>query len=228
MTKKLIYFIPGVIIVCGLLVWGGIWIGSRKSPTTELNDTPTSSNSSQQGSLSNSGGLSVENSSSGATNLGQLGAGSAAQGDTGTSAQGTSNAQSGTGSSSTSPTDPSTFAQYAKDINSSTALFGDVQVGSGAALAVGQTAVITYKGYLTNGTLFDESKTESNGQLQPLTFVLGQHQVIPGMEEGVAGMKVGGTRLIIIPPALGYGSAGQGPVPGNAVLVFVVELLDAQ
>jgi len=234
MKKNLIYIIPAVIIVAGLLVWAGIWIGGRKSPSSNLDNSEASNSSSEQSSLSNPGGLSVENSSSNATNLGQLGANSSSQSGIGSSAEGSSSSQSnatsssGSGSSATSATDPSTFAQYNKYSTSTTALFGDVQVGTGTTLAVGQTAVITYKGYLTNGTLFDESKTESNGQLQPLTFVLGQHQVITGMEEGISGMKVGGSRLIIIPPGLGYGSTAQGSIPPNSVLIFIVDLLDVQ
>ena len=85
------------------------------------------------------------------------------------------------------------------------------------------------------GWLYDGSKAETKGtQFDSNTgrgaffFVLGAGQVIAGWDQGVAGMKVGGKRRLIIPPSLGYGSAGAGPIPGNATLVFDVELLSVQ
>jgi FKBP-type peptidyl-prolyl cis-trans isomerase FkpA len=173
---------------------------------------------------SNSGGLAVA--SGGAANsLGQIAPSTGSASDS-SSSQASGSAAS---SSSSSPVNPSTFAQYNKYQSSTSALFGDIQVGTGATLGANQQASVYYKGWLTNGTLFDESRTDSSGNLQPFTFTMGANQVIPGWEEGMSGMKVGGTRLIIVPPAVGYGAAGQGTtIPPNSVLVFEVELLSAQ
>lgn len=182
------------------------------STTDNSNNSTTQSDSS----------LGVVNSGS-ATNLGQLG-----NADKAGSQGSPTSSNSGASTNSSSPVDPSTFAQYDKYKGATSALFGDVQVGDGASLGNNQQATILYKGWLTNGTLFDESRTDSSGQLQPLAFTEGAHQVIAGMEEGVAGMKVGGTRLIIVPPGLGYGAQGQGSIPGGAVLVFQVQLLSVK
>ena len=98
-----------------------------------------------------------------------------------------------------------------------------LKAGGGTATAQsGDTVTVNYSGWLTNGTLFDSSY---NPGRSPFSFQLGAGQVIPGWDEGVAGMKVGETVKLIIPPALGYGSTGQGPIPPNATLVFEVNLL---
>jgi FKBP-type peptidyl-prolyl cis-trans isomerase len=101
--------------------------------------------------------------------------------------------------------------------------YTDTKVGTGAEAKAGQTAVVHYTGYLTNGTKFDSSKDRG----QPFSFPLGGGRVIKGWDEGVQGMKVGGTRKLTIPANLGYGAQGAGGViPPNATLVFDVELLD--
>jgi FKBP-type peptidyl-prolyl cis-trans isomerase FkpA len=124
--------------------------------------------------------------------------------------------------------DPTTFGQYDKYKDTQTAVYIDLQKGTGDTVSAGKTAVVVYRGWLTNGTLFDESKIGSDGKLQAFSFVLGQHQVIAGWEQAVDGMKVGGVRLLIVPPAVGYGPTGQGPIPGNSVLVFQVQLVQVQ
>ncbi len=124
--------------------------------------------------------------------------------------------------------DPSTFAKYDQYKSNSAALFADIQKGTGAELTVNKKAAVVYKGWLTNGQLFDQSRPDSSGQLQPFVFTLGAHQVILGWEQGIGGMKVGGTRLLIIPPSVGYGASGQGSIPPNSVLVFQVQLLAVQ
>jgi peptidylprolyl isomerase len=102
----------------------------------------------------------------------------------------------------------------------------DIKVGTGASPRTGQTCVMHYTGWLyvngTKGKKFDSSL--DNGQ--PFEFPIGQHKVIAGWDEGVATMKVGGKRTLIIPPELAYGSRGAGGViPPNATLIFDVELL---
>jgi peptidylprolyl isomerase len=102
----------------------------------------------------------------------------------------------------------------------------DVKVGTGPSPKPGQTCVMNYTGWLyengKKGAKFDSSLDRN----QPFSFPIGQRQVIAGWDEGVATMKVGGKRTLIIPPELGYGSRGAGGViPPNATLMFDVELL---
>jgi FKBP-type peptidyl-prolyl cis-trans isomerase FkpA len=108
----------------------------------------------------------------------------------------------------------------------------DVTPGTGAEARPGMTVRVHYTGWLYDpaaadhkGRKFDSSK-DSNS---PFEFRLGGGEVIDGWDQGVAGMKVGGTRLLTIPPALGYGARGAGGViPPNATLLFEVELLDVR
>ena len=103
--------------------------------------------------------------------------------------------------------------------------YQDVVVGTGPEAKAGQTAVVHYTGWLTGGTKFDSSRDRG----QPFSFPLGGGQVIAGWDEGVAGMKVGGRRKLVIPPDLGYGAMGSPPViPASATLVFDVELIGVE
>jgi len=101
-------------------------------------------------------------------------------------------------------------------------------VGSGKEATQNKKVAVVYKGWLTNGQLFDQSKTNQQGVLEPIVFTLGGGQVIMGWEQGIAGMKVGGKRRLIVPPSAGYGASAQGQIPANSVLVFDVELVDAE
>lgn len=105
-------------------------------------------------------------------------------------------------------------------------MFEDSVVGEGAEACAGQDVSVHYTGWLLyggeRGRKFDSSKDRG----EPFRFALGAGQVIRGWDEGVQGMKVGGTRVLTIPPALGYGARGAGGViPPNATLIFEVELL---
>jgi FKBP-type peptidyl-prolyl cis-trans isomerase FkpA len=102
--------------------------------------------------------------------------------------------------------------------------YQDVTTGSGAQAASGNTVRVLYSGWLPNGTLFDEALDPND----PLVFQLGVGQVIRGWDEGIAGMRVGGTRKLVIPPDLAYGSRANGPIPANSTLVFRVQLLATQ
>jgi len=98
----------------------------------------------------------------------------------------------------------------------------DLAVGRGAEAGSGKEATVHYTGWLPNGTQFDSSRDRND----PFAFRLGARQVIAGWDEGVAGMRVGGKRKLVIPGPLGYGARGAPPdIPPNAILVFDVELL---
>lgn len=98
----------------------------------------------------------------------------------------------------------------------------EITVGTGTEATAGQRVTVHYTGWLTDGRKFDSSKDRDD----PFVFPLGAGRVIRGWDEGVQGMKVGGTRKLTIPPALGYGARGAGGViPPDATLVFEVELL---
>jgi FKBP-type peptidyl-prolyl cis-trans isomerase len=101
----------------------------------------------------------------------------------------------------------------------------ELQEGQGTEAKSGQTVAVHYTGWLENGTKFDSS----HDRRAPFSFRLGAGQVIRGWDEGVAGMKVGGKRKLIIPADLGYGPRGAGGViPPNATLIFDVELLEVR
>jgi FKBP-type peptidyl-prolyl cis-trans isomerase len=101
----------------------------------------------------------------------------------------------------------------------------DVTVGTGAEAAPGRVVRVHYTGTLMEGTKFDSSRDRND----PFEFTLGQGEVIPGWDEGVKGMKVGGTRKLTIPARMAYGSRSPGAgIPPNAALKFDVELLDVK
>lgn len=125
------------------------------------------------------------------------------------------------GCSNTSPTAPSSYAAYSQT---------DLVVGTGTVAASGNTITVNYTGWL-----YDDSKTDKKG-LQFETskggstfqFVLGAGQVITGWDKGVAGMAIGGTRRLILPPSDAYGASRNSIIPPNATLVFEIDLVDVQ
>ena len=100
----------------------------------------------------------------------------------------------------------------------------DVKIGTGAEATTGKTVTVNYVGRLANGQEFDNSYKRG----EPFTFTLGKGQVIPGWDKGIVGMKVGGTRTLVVPPSLGYGDQAAGPIPAHATLLFQIELLSVK
>jgi len=103
-------------------------------------------------------------------------------------------------------------------------IIDDVIIGGGAEAVLGDTVTVHYIGTLQNGQQFDNSNLRGT----PFSFTLGQGRVIEGWEEGVVGMKIGGERILVIPPSMGYGSKNVGPIPANSVLVFSISLLSIE
>jgi FKBP-type peptidyl-prolyl cis-trans isomerase len=117
---------------------------------------------------------------------------------------------------STTPTAP--FTKTADGLQ-----YSDLVAGTGAVVAEGQCITVQYTGWLASGTKFDSSR-DRDGAFQLLAGKAGQ--VIPGWQEGIPGMKVGGKRRLVIPPALAYGPQGQPPtIPANSTLTFDIEVL---
>jgi hypothetical protein len=101
-------------------------------------------------------------------------------------------------------------------------VYEDLHVGEGETAKSGDVASVNYTGWLQNGTKFDSSIDRG----QAFEFKVGAGYVIAGWDEGVVGMRIGGTRLLVIPPSLGYGSQTQGIIPANSVLIFEIQLID--
>ena len=132
------------------------------------------------------------------------------------------------------PTDPDiTGITFAPSLNvdlaqmtktSQGVYFRDLLAGSGGVVQGSSRIRAHYRGWLPSGSEFDANQPPAI----PLEVTLGQGALIAGWEIGVPGMKVGGTRQLVIPPSLGYGSAGQGPIPPNSYLVFTVNMVSIQ
>jgi FKBP-type peptidyl-prolyl cis-trans isomerase len=123
-----------------------------------------------------------------------------------------------------SPTGPAVNVPY-----SST----DLKVGTGTEATTGRPATVNYTGWLYSTTAADNKGTQFDSSLNagrtPYTFTPGVSNVIAGWHQGVPGMKVGGIRRLVLPPSLAYGSQGSPPaIPGNATLIFEIELLSVQ
>jgi FKBP-type peptidyl-prolyl cis-trans isomerase len=128
-------------------------------------------------------------------------------------------------------TDPLTNDDFASELNvdldamtrlGSGLYYQDIQVGAGTEATVGDSATVHYEGFLRNGTKFDSSRDRN----QPYSFQVGVGDVIPGFDQAVNGMRVGGVRKVVMPPNLAYGESGAPPViPPNSTLVFDIELL---
>ncbi len=124
------------------------------------------------------------------------------------------------------PQDTAVWEVVGRAIDTKSGLrYWDVLTGAGAEAKPGMSVAVHYVGRLEDGTIFDQSY----GRGEPIVFRLGAGQVIKGWDEGIAGMRVGGRRKLVIPASLGYGPQGYGSViPPNATLVFQVMLTDAR
>jgi peptidylprolyl isomerase len=121
--------------------------------------------------------------------------------------------------------DPSLGVNLAQSTKLPSGLYHrDIIAGTGTTLAAGQAVTVHYVGAFANGQVFDSNQAPST----PFPFTLGAGRVIPGWDQGLVGMKVGGRRQLIIPPELAYGPNDYGPIPGNSVLVFTVDAVSAQ
>lgn len=106
----------------------------------------------------------------------------------------------------------------------------DTRIGTGATAAPGSTVTIHYTGWLFSprSSFQHGSKFDTSRDGKPATFKLGAGAVIKGWDEGIAGMRVGGQRTLIVPSAMGFGKAGRGPVPPGSNLIFDIELVETQ
>jgi FKBP-type peptidyl-prolyl cis-trans isomerase FkpA len=126
----------------------------------------------------------------------------------------------GCGSSSSSPTSPTSNVPYSQT---------DLRIGTGTEAVSGKRCSVGYTGWL-----YDPAQPEQKGQQFETTgggsinFTLGAGKVIAGWDQGIVGMRVGGVRRLVIPPSLAYGSLGNGVIPPDAAIIFEVELLDVQ
>jgi len=114
-------------------------------------------------------------------------------------------------------------------VTASGLMYIDKKVGKGAMPKKGQSITVNYTGMLTDGKVFDSNVDPTKGHMQPFVTPIGVGRVIPGWDEGMMSMKVGGKRRLIVPSELGYGQNGQGAdIPPNATLIFDVELLKVE
>jgi FKBP-type peptidyl-prolyl cis-trans isomerase len=221
MTKKEIGLLVGVFVLIFAGVGAAVFILSNNAGNTPSKAYANKALNSQQTTPLSEGQNTADDSltvvaGQNTTNAAQLGSGQVA-----------STPNGGTVAPAAVP-GPETFAQYDQYKTNQTSLFGDIEKGTGNEAVSGKKVAVYYKGWLTNGQIFDQSKPGGDGKLQPFVFTLGAGQVIAGWEQSIAGMKVGGTRRLIIPPSVGYGATAQNGIPANSVLIFDVELLAIQ
>jgi len=111
-----------------------------------------------------------------------------------------------------------------EDGNLKRMIIDDIKFGTGEEVKAGDKVKVHYVGTLQNGQEFDNSRKRG----EPFEFVVGKGMVIKGWDEGLVGMKVGGQRILVIPPEMAYGERGVGPIPPNATLVFAIELIEIE
>ncbi len=198
----------GTGIVVGLGVVGWMYLHRPEAPSARYSGGPMVLDTSTTPAPAPEGALQVAGPASVAANGGNPG--TLLGGTTGKAQDSASNSLPG----------PNDFRQYEEHRDKPTALFIDVVVGQGKDVGVGNQVSVMYRGWLTDGTLFDENYSRN----QVFTFKEGDHRVIPGWEQGLFGMKEGGKRRLIIPASQAYGSEVHGPLPANSMLIFDIEL----
>ena len=144
------------------------------------------------------------------------------------SGQKQNNSSSSSSNSSQNIPGPETFGAFEQYKDSQSVMYQDLQAGTGAEVTADSQVAVLYKGYLTSGALFDQSRAGNDGKLQPFIFSPAAGQVIAGFAQGVMGTKVGSVRRVIIPPTLGYGAEAQNGIPANSVLVFDIQVISVQ
>jgi hypothetical protein len=120
--------------------------------------------------------------------------------------------------------EPSGFSVYDSYKNDTETSVAEIISGTGVAIVKGSHVRVNYRAYLTNGKKFDDTYDKN----KPFEYTEASGSIIAGFLEGMIGMQVGGKRRLIIPPAVGYGTKGEGPIPPNSVIIFDVELISVQ
>lgn len=205
-ARYVVLLMIGSVIVTGSAIAFGYYL----SQEDVVDDNVATQTQSQTSGNAGSGGLQVT--SSGTQGLQGAGLGGDVAGQS-------------TNSDGQLPT-PDQFDVYDEYSEETSTLYQTISEGSGREVAQGDYVQVLYRGWLTDGTLFDQS-FDSDGNPSAFEFQIGTGQVIPGWDQGIIGMQEGEVRRLIVPPSVGYGEAGQGPIPPSALLVFDVELLGA-
>jgi peptidylprolyl isomerase len=148
------------------------------------------------------------------------------RGGTGSNAACTTSASSGTTGTPAAQGGPPIVTGKLVTVGKTCLRYIDLKVGTGPAVKSGDTLTVNYSGWLANGTEFDSSIDPKFQHVQTFSVTIGQGQVIAGWDQGLIGMKAGGSRRLIIPPDMGYGASGSPPtIPANAVLIFDVSVV---
>lgn len=214
-NKQIILTTLGITVVMLGLIGGYVAWGSTQTDTSARSQVDSSDPA------ANSDDLAVPSGDAGSLSL--------SSSDLGQLAGGITASDLSTDNSANADKSTQSFSQYDTYKDSPSALYADIEKGTGKAIESGSKVAIYYKGWLTDGTMFDQSRKGEDGNLQPFMFTFGANEVIPGMEQAIFGMKTGGTRRLIIPPSVGYGEQGQKDIiPPNSVLVFDVQLIAVQ
>lgn len=214
--------IAGVVVTVMLAVMAGvgfvIWHTLQNNKPVKQSRKPTTiADSSSEGSLLGVG----DGSGLGGSGI-DLGQGQAQN-------LGTSGGNGGSGGNTSSSTQKQNFTEYEKYKKEKGALFGEIEQGTGPDVKANSKVSIYYKGYLLNGEVFDNQWPGSpNDKPKPFEFQIGTDQIIAGLQQGIFGMKMGGKRRVIVPPAVGYGEKGFKSIPPDSVLIFDVELLKVE